>query len=184
MKYKVKITHDPSATASYVSQILSEVKEAWGAPITQQEADTALGAIDNLIDEMTFTMSRNTRMKGKDVVRKKYHHLERRIDIFNLSGKKRVLSFSIEPYFFSCKDLKFKPRFDEDPEFGEQAILYFDNGYGVSVLFGTGFYSNGKDTYEVGIIKRVNGLFELVGEPYGYRKAQEVTEIMRQVQLK
>lgn len=34
-----------------------------------------------------------------------------------------------------------------------QAIMEFENGYGVSVLFGEAFYSNGIDTYEVAILK-------------------------------
>lgn len=37
--------------------------------------------------------------------------------------------------------------------FGQQAILEFDNGYGVSVLFGDKFYSNGIDTYELAVLK-------------------------------
>ena len=185
MKYKVKITHDPTATASYVSQILCEVKTVWGAPITQQEAETALGAINNLIDEMLFTMSRNTRIKGKDVIRKKYCHLERRIDVYNLSGRRRILSFSIEPHYFSFKDLKFKPRDIKHPDFREQAILFFDNNHGVSVLFGDCYYSNGKDTYEVGIIEKTEDGFVLVNRnenPLGYRTAEEVTALMKEIQ--
>ena len=35
----------------------------------------------------------------------------------------------------------------------KQAKMDFENGYGISVLFGSMFYSNGIDTYEVGILK-------------------------------
>lgn len=65
-----------------------------------------------------------------------------------------------------------------------QAILNFDNGYGVSVIFGTSFYSNGKDTYEVGIL--MDG--ELTSDnPFGeqvigWQTKDEVTKIMRKLQ--
>lgn len=35
----------------------------------------------------------------------------------------------------------------------KQAKMNFENGYGISVIFGSMFYSNGIDTYEVGILK-------------------------------
>lgn len=52
------------------------------------------------------------------------------------------------------KDLIFQPhplkKFSEE---NEQAIMFFPNGYGVSVLFGKQFYSNGIDTYELAVLK-------------------------------
>ncbi len=35
---------------------------------------------------------------------------------------------------------------------GDLARVHFPNGYGVSIAFGTGFKSNGVDTYEVAVI--------------------------------
>lgn len=34
----------------------------------------------------------------------------------------------------------------------KQALYHFENNYGVSVVFGSCFYSNGIDTYEVAIL--------------------------------
>lgn len=65
-----------------------------------------------------------------------------------------------------------------------QAILNFNNGYGVSVVFGRSFYSNGEDTYEVGILMdgelTSNNPFN---EPViGWKTKDEVTKIMRKLQ--
>ena len=67
---------------------------------------------------------------------------------------------------------------------GTQAVLDFDNGYGVSVLFGTTFYSNGIDTYEVAIKNKSGITFEtdITSDVIGYVSAEEVTDIMKQVQ--
>ena len=35
----------------------------------------------------------------------------------------------------------------------EHAVLEFDNGYGCSVLIEIDFYSNGIDTYELGVLR-------------------------------
>ena len=54
-------------------------------------------------------------------------------------------------------DLEFEPHpsawigIDEYRD-AKQAKITFENGYGVSVLFGSRFYSNGKDTYEVTVL--------------------------------
>ena len=65
-----------------------------------------------------------------------------------------------------------------------QAILNFGNGYGVSVIFGTSFYSNGRDTYEVGILfdgeLTSNNPFE--EQVIGWQTKDEVTKIMRKLQ--
>lgn len=78
------------------------------------------------------------------------------------------------------EDLEFKAR----PNFGQQAVLHFDNGYGVSVLLGKQFYSNGQNTYEVGILYKG----ELAsGIPFqdhimGWKTSEQVSEIMKIVQ--
>ncbi len=55
------------------------------------------------------------------------------------------------------KDLKFEPHPLSKSTFSpykgtKQAVEKFNNGYGVSVLLGSCFYSNGKDTYELAIL--------------------------------
>ena len=92
------------------------------------------------------------------------------------------------------EDLTFYPILNEEDngdkfleEFYEgcqQARMTFDNGYGISVIIGKIFYSNGVNTYEVGTLHN-DELFVL--EPFedtviGYRTEQEVTEIMRKLQ--
>lgn len=80
------------------------------------------------------------------------------------------------------EDLKFSPHpFVEN---GDQAIIHFDNGYGVSVLVGNEFYSNGIDTYEVAILKDGNITYEtpITNDVLGYLSKKEVTKVMKQVQ--
>ena len=66
----------------------------------------------------------------------------------------------------------------------KQAVIKFENGYGVSVLFGEIFYSDGVDTYEVGILKDGNLCYDtyITDDVLGYQDEDEVTEIMRKVQ--
>lgn len=63
----------------------------------------------------------------------------------------------------------------------------FENGFGVSVLFGDVWYSDGITTYEVGIVRHGNLCYNTSINPdgdavLGYRTKEEVTEIMRKVQ--
>ena len=66
----------------------------------------------------------------------------------------------------------------------KHAGMEFENGYGVSVIFGEQFYSNGIDTYEVGILKDGYLCYDthLTDDVLGYQDEDEVTEIMRKVQ--
>lgn len=66
----------------------------------------------------------------------------------------------------------------------KQAKMEFKNGYGVSVLFGSMFYSNGIDTYEVGILKDGALCYNtpITNDVIGYITADEVTDIMRKIQ--
>lgn len=92
------------------------------------------------------------------------------------------------------EDLKFEPwcRMGKRAEVhypkiyadAKHAILNFPNGYGVSVLFGDVFYSNGIDSYEVGILK--DGVLcystPITDDVIGYVSKEGVTRIMKQVQ--
>lgn len=97
------------------------------------------------------------------------------------------------------KDLKFKPKYTkrelegylkvhislyEERKDAKQAILKFDNGYSVSVVLGSIFYSNGNDTYEVAVMH--NGCIcydtPVTSNVIPYQSADEVTEIMKEIQ--
>lgn len=62
--------------------------------------------------------------------------------------------------------------------FGERARMNFNNGYGISVLLGKMFYSNGKNTYEVAVLYNNRLAYDVLG----WQTAEQVTEIMSRVQ--
>lgn len=69
----------------------------------------------------------------------------------------------------------------------EQAVMTFPNGYGVSVLCGDCFYSDGLTSYEVAVLNRNNQLCYPPSvcpdnDVLGYQSEREVTEIMKKVQ--
>ena len=67
---------------------------------------------------------------------------------------------------------------------GKQAILNFDNGYGVSVIFGNMFYSNGVDTYELAIMKdmEIDYTTGITDDVMGHMTKDEITKTMKEVQ--
>ena len=76
-------------------------------------------------------------------------------------------------------------QFEKHPtRFGKHAIMEFKNGYGVSVVFGNNWYSNGIDTYEIAILKdgRLTYNTHITDDVLGYQTKQEVSEIMKQAQ--
>lgn len=79
------------------------------------------------------------------------------------------------------KDLQFGPH---KLGVGIHAIMYFDNGYGVSVVCGELFYSNGIDTYEVAILHNGDITYstDITEDVLGRQTADQVSEIMRRVQ--
>ena len=66
----------------------------------------------------------------------------------------------------------------------KHAVIEFENGYGVSVIFGKQFYSNGIDTYEVRILKDGILYFKtfITDNVLAYITEDEVTAVMRKVQ--
>ena len=64
----------------------------------------------------------------------------------------------------------------------QQAILWFDNGYGVSVLCGARFYSNGRDTYEVAVMYDDQLTYPMEDDVVGHLTADKVTAYMDKVQ--
>lgn len=91
-------------------------------------------------------------------------------------------------------DLEFKERhsasFLETSECSQmwQALMFFPNGYGVSVLFGGQCYSNKKDSYELAILVGNENYSDITfdtpiaDDVLGFLAKEEVTEIMKKVQ--
>lgn len=96
-----------------------------------------------------------------------------------------------QPKLKGFDDLEFKPHsiseVEETPTHF-QAKMFFGNSYGVSVCIGCMFYSNGRDNYEVAILKRTSDGYliapecQIVGDVYPYCTKQQVTEIMAKAQ--
>ena len=80
-------------------------------------------------------------------------------------------------------DLDFKPH-PAGVE-GTQAIMYFQNGFGVSVVSGRLFYTSEGGPYELAVLRK-NGSIAydtpITDDVLGHLNRNEVTEIMRQVQ--
>lgn len=70
----------------------------------------------------------------------------------------------------------------------KQARIDFPNGYGVSVLNGDMFYSNGLDTYELAVTFRGALIYPpdicTDNDVLGYLTRAEITEVMRKLQDK
>lgn len=71
---------------------------------------------------------------------------------------------------------------------GSHARLFFPNGYGISVVLGEDFYSNGKDTYEVAVLignskhSRIDYETPITDDVIGNCTKDQVTEIMKKIQ--
>jgi hypothetical protein len=76
----------------------------------------------------------------------------------------------------------------DHPVSGSLARIFYPNGYGASILLGSLFYSNGDDTYEVGIIKGTPEDWELTYETpitddvLGYLEETEVFETLKLIE--
>lgn len=102
----------------------------------------------------------------------------------------------MEKKYKTFDDLEFRPWGESmgimcPPSFAGsmQAVLRFDNGYGVSVLLGEMFYSNGSDTYELAVLKGDDIVYpeEVCGcdgwfDVLAHLTKDEVTEAMKKVQ--
>lgn len=69
----------------------------------------------------------------------------------------------------------------------KMATLNTDNGYKFSVIFGSIFYSDGKETYEMAIVdlatnELTDKFFDGEDSVKGYLFPEEITEIMKRVQ--
>ena len=81
-----------------------------------------------------------------------------------------------EPHAISVNSDRFKNH--------KQAIIDFDNGYSVSVIFGTTFYSNGIDTYELAALLDGELCYpsEIGNDVLGNITKEEVTDAMIKIQ--
>lgn len=80
------------------------------------------------------------------------------------------------------KDLVFKPHSIGN---GVQAILKFDNKYGISVVKFNGSYGYSKDLWEIAILDKELDLCystPITDDVIGYLSDDEVTDIMKQIQ--
>lgn len=66
----------------------------------------------------------------------------------------------------------------------KHAVLNFENGYGISVVLGSIFYSNGIDTYEVAMLfhGEYYGHSRIIPDVKGYVNAEKVSAIMKEIQ--
>ena len=84
------------------------------------------------------------------------------------------------------KDLRFK----KHPVYkhykgAKRAVMEFENGFGVSVLIGSCFYSNGISSYEVAILKDGELCYDsgLNEDVFGWLSVYEVSKVMKEIQL-
>lgn len=82
------------------------------------------------------------------------------------------------------KDLKFEEHPAAGYGFSTQAIMDFDNNYGLSVITGSGAYTSSEKPYEVAIM--YNGKLTytsgITDDVIRYQTADDVSEIMKRVQ--
>jgi len=97
---------------------------------------------------------------------------------------KTFKDLDFKPHSFTKYADKYNYSFNEQYSKAKQAIMYFENGYGVSVLYGSCFYSNGIDTYEVGILYDGGLTYDtdITDDVMGYLTESEVTDVMIRVQ--
>ena len=97
------------------------------------------------------------------------------------------LKFEPHPIAVQAEELR-----DELPESllmeylgATQAVEYFDNGYGISVVCGRAFYSNGRDTYEAAALRGDDIDYDnpiVSNGVAGNLTAEEVSGVMRGLQ--
>jgi hypothetical protein len=90
--------------------------------------------------------------------------------------------------FYTFEDLEFEPHPYMRYSFTQQALIFFANGYGVSVLIGGHCYGDGSTPYELAVLKGNAEKFDLcydtpiTNDVLGYLTPEEVTDYMIEVQ--
>lgn len=79
------------------------------------------------------------------------------------------------------KDLEFKPHPIGN---GLQAVMNFDNDYGVSVVKFNGSYGYHQDLWEVAILYKDSLTYntDITDDVLGYQTEKDVTDVMKKVQ--
>lgn len=90
----------------------------------------------------------------------------------DLEFKKHPLAIEAEKFPPSCKDIakRFKG--------AKHAVIEFDNGWGLSVVLGKCFYSNGVDAYECAISNKGR----MDGDILPYQTKEQVESLMLDLQ--
>lgn len=84
---------------------------------------------------------------------------------------------------YTIKDLEFKPLWG-----GVQAVMFFPNGYGVSVVKHQYSYGGDRGLWEIAVLKGTEDNWKLcydtdiTDDVLGYQTDQDVTDVMRRVQ--
>ncbi len=83
-------------------------------------------------------------------------------------------------------DLKFGPR--KSGLSGVQAIVFFSNGYGASVIKGLGSYGAGDDLYELGVLKTDEDGWdlcydtEITDDVLGHLTPEDITSLLERIE--
>ena len=80
------------------------------------------------------------------------------------------------------KDLEFKELSAHKLD-AKRAKLFFNNGYGVSVVSGALFYTTENAPYELAVIRKTDNDVDFIINVGGYLTEEEVTQIMRNIQI-
>ncbi len=88
--------------------------------------------------------------------------------------------------YLTFRSLKFLPHPSDimGTRSDKQAVVNFDNNFGVSVVFGKTFYSNGVDTYEVAVLRDGEICYDsgISSDVLGYISREEVSTYMVAIQ--
>ena len=83
------------------------------------------------------------------------------------------------------EDLEFEQLNDEPFMVGKKGRMYFDNGYGVSVVSHTYSYGGKDGLFEVAVLGKDGNLTydtPVTNDVIGYLTEEDVTDVMKQVQ--
>lgn len=144
--------------------------------------------IDKEIDNLVLTQTTNTSISEDGVTCKFNDKVQDAINKLLDLRHKYILLCDNRRIMKTFKDLIFKEHVlakDSSLFKGcKQATLNFDNGYGVSVLFGKRVYSNGIDTYELAVTEDMCTCYDtpITDDVLGYLTKNEVTEAMIKIQ--
>lgn len=86
------------------------------------------------------------------------------------------------------EDLKFTDRKSPYSMIDSQALMFFDNGYGISVITGEGAYSDEDHPYEAAVLKGIQDKWlicydtPITDDVLGYNTEKDITSIMKRIQ--